>query len=72
MALLLTPTACAAPQIDADALANADTRWMLHALIQTIVCGEDPTREETPEQWRARVEQLALDLSAAVYTEVRA
>lgn len=68
MSLALNPlSACAAPQIAADALANPDTRWALHALIQTILCGEDPTREETPEQWRARVEQMAVDIGPAVY-----
>jgi hypothetical protein len=68
MSLALNPlTACAAPQIDAAALANPDTRWALHALIQTILCGEDTTREETPEQWRARVERMAMELSPTIY-----
>lgn len=69
MSISLSPlSACAAPTLSDAALVHPDNKWAIHVLIQTIVCGEDPTRAETPEQWRARVEDMALSLGTALYT----
>jgi len=69
MSIALSPlSACAAPVLSDAALVQPDNKWAIHALIQTIVCGEDPTCEETPEQWRARVEAMAVSLGTALYT----
>ena len=69
MAIALNSLSAAhAPSLSDAALVEPETKWAIHALIQTILCGEDPTREETPEQWRARVEQMAHDLGQRAYS----
>lgn len=69
MSLALNPIpACAAPELSDTALVQPDNKWAIHALIQSLLCGEDTTTEETPEQWRDRVERMAADLETALYT----
>ena len=55
------------PEIYDHLLIDPINKQNIHVLIQSILAGEDPTMEETPDQWRQRIEDYAKELERELY-----
>lgn len=56
--------------LDPELMVEKTNKWNIHVLIQSILNGED--HDETPDQWRARIESYAVELEREIYREVSA
>lgn len=59
---------CRQPEIDPAKIVQEPNLSNVGILIQSILCGEAPTGEETPDQWRQRIETYAAELMREIYS----
>ena len=58
---------CKQSKIQDDLLIDPINKHNIHTLIQTILAGENPLANESPEEWRLRIEDYAKELQRELY-----
>jgi hypothetical protein len=53
------------PKIDDQRL--VENKDLIDSLIMSIICGENPIENETYQDWRARIESIAIELEKSIY-----